>query len=337
MIDRAALVDRFVAAAGWGAAARHFLAGDASPRRYQRLSLGDRRAVLMDAPPGVAEDTRPFVQIAGHLRGLGLSAPEILAQDHDNGLLLLEDLGDNLHARHLERAPQDEGRLYAAAVDVLAVLQRAPPPADIPAHSHTFMAEAAGMAPRWYARAITGRDHDPAPLVAAMAAALAAHCTAPPVLVLRDYHAENLLWLPERAGVARVGLLDFQMGSRGQPEYDLISLLQDARRDVAPDLLVPMVTRLARATGRDPDAALTAATVLGAQRALRVLGAFARLSLHFGKPGYVRLIPRVWAHLQADLRHPALAGVAAVTADLPPPTPAALQRMIDLCGTVPTP
>ncbi|MFN3644892.1 MAG: aminoglycoside phosphotransferase family protein [Gemmobacter sp.] len=335
MTARAGLAADFLARSGWGTARRQFLAGDASPRRYDRLTLGDTTAVLMDAPPDRGEDVRPFVVMARHLRALGLSAPEILAEDAGNGFLLLEDLGDDLFARALARDPGREQALYTAAVEVLATLQAAPPPVGLPDHSPAFMAEAAALSLTWYARAVTGQPQDPAPLQRAMAQAMAAHCTARPVLVLRDYHAENLLWLPGRAGLARVGLLDFQMGSMGQPEYDLISLLQDARRDVSPALAAPLIAHFAQITGADPERTATACAVLGAQRALRILGGFTRLSLHFGKPGYVRLIPRVWAHLQADLAHPALAGVRAA-ARLPEPTPEALQRITDLCGTVPT-
>lgn len=334
--DRQASSAAFVARAGWGDAARGFLAGDASPRSYDRLRRGAQTAVLMDAPPERGEDIRPFVTMARHLSGLGLSAPAILAEDEAQGYLLLEDLGDGLFARLLEADPSAEPALYGAAVEVLAHLQRAAPPPGLPAHGPDFMAEAAGLAFSWYAEAVTGRPHDPAPLVGAMAEAMAAHCRRPPVLVLRDYHAENLLWLPERAGLARVGLLDFQMGSLGQPEYDLVSLLLDARRDVDPALVAPLIGEFARLTGQDPTDTATACAVLGAQRNLRILGGFTRLSLHFGKPGYVRLIPRVWAHAQACLAHPALTALREATADLPEPTPEALQRIVALCGTRPS-
>jgi N-acetylmuramate 1-kinase len=337
MTDRAALAAAFIARAGWAGADRRFLAGDASPRRYDRLTWGGDAAVLMDAPPEKGEDVRPFVAMAHHLRGLGLSAPEVLAEDADNGFLLLEDLGDALFARVLERDPQAEAALYTAAVEVLAALQYAPPPPALPDHTPTFMAEAAGLSLTWYARTVAGAQQDAVPLQAAVAGAMAAHCTARPVLVLRDYHAENLLWLPGRSGLARVGLLDFQMGSMGQPEYDLISLLQDARRDVAPDLAHAMIGHFAGVTGADLARTETACAVLGAQRALRILGGFTRLCLLHGKPGYVRLIPRVWAHLQGNLAHPALAALRDAAAALPEPTPEALQRITDQCGTPPTP
>ena len=336
MSDRADAIAQFIAHAGWAKASRVFLAGDASPRRYDRLTLGQKTAVLMDAPPDRGEDIRPFALMARHLSGLGLSAPAILAQDEPQGFMLLEDLGDGLFARVLQRDATAEPQLYYAAAQVLAHLQTAPPPPGLPAHTHEFMATAAGLSITWYARAITGQTADPAPIVGAVADVLTQYCTADPVLVLRDYHAENLLWLPDRDGVARVGLLDFQMGSMGHPGYDLISLLQDARRDVSPQLQAPIIAQFAALTGQDPAGLSTACAVLGAQRALRILGAFARLSLHFGKPGYVPLIPRVWAHLHRNLAHPALADLAtSVARHVPPPTPQALDRITKQCGTIP--
>ena len=159
-----------------------------------------------------------------------------------------------------------------------------------------------------------------------------------PVMILRDYHAENLLWLPARQGPARAGQLDFQDAMLGHPAYDLVSLLQDARRDVSSDVAEAMVRHYCHQTNSNHSDFTTAYHLLGAQRNLRILGVFARLSLMAGKPHYIDLIPRVWAHLMHDLAHPALAPVAAlIRADLPEPTPALLQRLKDLCGTVPAP
>jgi aminoglycoside/choline kinase family phosphotransferase len=155
-------------------------------------------------------------------------------------------------------------------------------------------------------------------------------------MILRDFHAENLLDLPDRAGVAAVGLLDFQLAEMGQPAYDLISLLQDARRDVSPEIPPAMMRRFAGATGSTEASVTAACAALGAQRALRILGAFARLSLHYGKPGYVRLIPRVWGQLRENLAHPGLQDLAAVVDRmLPPPGDAILQTLVDKCGTIP--
>jgi aminoglycoside/choline kinase family phosphotransferase len=323
----------FLAAAGWGSARRTPLAGDASPRRYERLFGAAGTAVLMDADPASGEDVRPFMAIAAHLAALGLSPPSILAADEDAGFLLLEDLGDALYARVVAARPTDEGLLYAAAVDVLAHLQAAPPPPGLAAYDAAAMGAAAGLAVTWYAAGAGARAADPAPLVETVAAAVAA-LDAPPVLTLRDYHAENLLWLPDRSGLRRVGLLDFQSAELAPGAYDLVSLVQDARRDVSPDVAAAMIDRHAAATGQGDAATRGAVAVLGAQRALRILGVFARLCLRDGKPGYLRLIPRVWGQLQANLADPRLAAVAGVVrAVLPAPSPDVLDRIGARCGT----
>jgi aminoglycoside/choline kinase family phosphotransferase len=170
--------------------------------------------------------------------------------------------------------------------------------------------------------------------LAALEAALRAHADGPRVLILRDYHAENLLWLPGRKGLARVGILDFQLGQLGQPGYDLVSLLQDARRDVAVATEAAMIARFVAATGVEAEAFAAQYAVLGAQRALRILGIFARLCLVAGKPGYLPLIPRVWDQLQRNLAHPALADLGAICQDvLPDPTPETLSRIASQCST----
>lgn len=337
MADRAAEILAFLAAAGWGAAERRHLAGDASDRRYDRLRLGAATAVLMDNPPGGADDPAAFSAMARHLRDLGLSPPAILAEDLTRGLLLLEDLGDDLFARLLAADPGREAELYAPAVDVLLRLQEVPPPAGLPDLSARDWAEAAGFALDWYAFAATGQKPDPTAFLDALTAALMARADGPRVLILRDFHAENLLWLPGRAGLKRVGLLDFQLGQLGQPGYDLVSLLQDARRDVALDTEAAMVARFAAAKGADPAEFAAHYATLGAQRALRILGIFARLGLVAGKPQYLRLIPRVWGQLQRNLAHPALAELRAICeALLPTPTPELLQAIEQQCPASPS-
>lgn len=344
MTRRAAQIAQFLESVGWGTAARAPLAGDASNRCYERLRKADgARAVLMDAPPDRGEDTRPFTRIARHLSGLGLSAPAILAEDSTEGLLLLEDLGDDLFARVIAAGAADETVLYTAAVDALVALHRQPPPADLPPYDPALMTEKAALAGQWYA----GGSADPAapdqthPAARAIADTigplLEAHASEARVLVQRDYHAENLLWLPQREGVARVGLLDFQDALAGHPAYDLVSLLEDARRDVPPALQEAMLEHYIAATGSDPWTFRRAYALLGAQRNLRILGVFARLSLHFGKPHYVDLISRVWAHLLHDLDHPHLAPLAEVVGStLPPPDISRLDRLRARCATVPT-
>lgn len=340
MPPRDALISGFLDRIGWGDATRAPLAGDASNRRYERLShprLGS--AVLMDAPPEKGEDVRPFVRIARHLTGLGLSAPRILAEDAAQGFLLLEDLGDDLYARVLKRDPGLEPSLYEAAVDVLLTLHRAPLPTGLAAYDPPLMADMAALAFDWYLAQAAA--FDPAARSAFHAAFLrllrkgAADQT---VLILRDYHAENLLWLPHRDGPSRVGLLDFQDAMTGHPAYDLVSLLQDARRDVPAATETAMIDRYLDGSGLDRDAFLTAYHVLGAQRNLRIIGVFARLCTRDGKAHYVDLIPRVWGLLQRDLSHPALAPVAnTLRAALPAPTPETLTRLREKCATVPKP
>jgi len=337
MADRQALSQAFLDAAGWGSASRAFLAGDASDRSYDRLTRSAETAVLMDAPPGKGDDPASFISIANHLRSIGLGAPQILAQDLPNGFLLIEDLGDDLFARVIPRDPQTEVPLYTAATDVLLHLHRHPAPQGLPNLTAQDWAMAAAFVLDWYRFAITGERVDTAPFVTTLADAMQRYADRPRVMILRDYHAENLLWLPARQGLQRVGVLDFQLAQMGQPGYDLVSLLQDARRDVPEDIEDQMKNYFISESGAESDAFRKAYAVLGAQRAFRILGIFARLCLHGGKAGYVRLIPRVWGQLQRNLANPALADLAHLCQDLlPAPTPERLKQIEDQCGTHPT-
>ena len=287
----------------------------------------------MDNPPGGADDPAAFVAMARHLRTLGLSAPEVRVADTEAGFLLLEDLGDDLYARLLEADPAREPVLYEAAVDVLCHLQTAPAPGGLPDLTANDWAQAACFALEWYAFAATGTKPAPGAFLTTLETAIRAHADGPRVLILRDFHAENLLWLPGRGGLSRVGLLDFQLGQSGQPGYDLVSLLQDARRDVAVETETAMIARFTVVTGADPAAFAAQYATLGAQRALRILGVFARLCMVAGKPGYLPLIPRVWGQLQRNLAHPALADLVAVCEDvLPAPTPDILARIASQCS-----
>jgi aminoglycoside/choline kinase family phosphotransferase len=337
MPDRAAEIRSFLDQTDWRDATPAPLAGDASNRKYLRLSRpsGDT-AVLMDAPPESGEDTRPFIHIARYLCAQNLSAPQIYAHDEARGFLLLEDLGDALFARVIAADPTLEIPLYDAATDMLLDLHRCAPP-DLPAYDADIMTDMAALAFDWYA---TGAGH-PAPdarqeFHTAMHAALSQYAPETDVLILRDFHAENLLWLPDRTGTARVGLLDFQDAMLGHRAYDLLSMLQDARRDVPPEIEAQMIRRYVAASGVDMQHFTAAYHCLAAQRNLRILGVFARLCLRDGKPGYIDLIPRVWGLLQRDLTHPALAGIARIlSASLPSPTPETLQILKDKCATHP--
>jgi aminoglycoside/choline kinase family phosphotransferase len=286
----------------------------------------------MDAPSEKGEDIGPFVRIAKFLAQCGLSAPRILAQDANNGFLLLEDLGDDLFARVAQSHPVLEPQLYEAATDVLVHLHEFEPPALEP-YSPEFMAEMAGLAWEWYETGITGQRR-PNPFSQAFLPLLREHATDQSVLIQRDYHAENLLWLPNRNGVARVGLLDFQDAMTGHPAYDLVSLLKDARRDVPPEIEQTMIDRYVDKTGSNKADFETSYQVLGVQRNLRILGVFARLCIRDGKPSYVDLIPRVWAHLQNGLSHPALASVKEVVRNLPEPNQENLQKLKEQAGCI---
>lgn len=333
MSDRARLSHLFVQANGWGEAKRSFLAGDASDRSYDRLLLGEKTAVLMDAPPGKGDDPAEFLLIARHLTALGLSAPRCFAQDLENGFLLLEDLGDGVFARLVAADPASEQLLYAAATDVLIRLQSHPAPPGRPDLTAFDWAEAACFALDWYRFAIMGDRVPTQAFSALLCDLLTQHADGPRVLVLRDYHAENLLWLPDRDGVARVGVLDFQLAQMGQPGYDLVSLIQDARRDVSDATAAAMIMRFQEASGTSGAAFGKSLALLGAQRALRILGVFARLCLVGGKPGYLALLPRVWAQLQSNLQHAALAPLARICHEmLPPPSPENLAKIGAQCA-----
>nr|WP_309502752.1 phosphotransferase [uncultured Roseovarius sp.] len=340
MTDRDAAARAFVDSTAWRGAKIAPLAGDASNRRYLRLTDAKTiaTAVLMDAPPERGEDTAPFVAIARYLCARGFSAPRILSEDTGAGFLLIEDLGDALFARVIPQAPELEPVLYEAATDVLIALHEHAPPAGLATYDVPLMADLAALAYDWYLSHADKADGDTRRAFHdAMTPALWADASEAPVLIQRDYHAENLLWLPDREGIARVGLLDFQDAMRGHPAYDLVSLLQDARRDVPPRIAAQMIRHYTDRAEVDAEAFDRAYHILGLQRNLRILGVFARLCLRDGKPRYLDLMPRVWGHLMHDLDHPALADIAPLVRDrLPAPTPEILNRLRAKCASVPT-
>jgi N-acetylmuramate 1-kinase len=311
--ERITAIAEFLASAGWGAVRPAPLAADASFRRYYRLVDGDRRAVLMDAPPP-HEDVRPFIAVAALLRRHGLSAPEIFAEDPALGALLIEDFGDDTYTRLLARGA-DESELYTLAVDTLIALQRAiDTPPSLPPYDEDALLREAAVFVDWYVpavlsgplpRAARGEYDDLWRAVLPLAAVDA------PTLVLRDYHVDNLMLLPGRTGVQGCGLLDFQDALCGPASYDLVSLLKDARRDVPPALREAMTERyLAAFPALDRATFRRSAAILAAQRNTKILGIFARLWRRDGKPQYLGHIPRVWRLLEADLREPLLRPLA---------------------------
>jgi N-acetylmuramate 1-kinase len=298
-------VDDFLSRAGWDGALIEPLAGDASFRRYFRVKHGRGTAMLMDAPPP-HEDTRPFLLAAHWLCDNGMRAPAIHAEDTDRGLVLLEDFGEVRMREYLDASPDDEQDVYAVAVDALVALHRLSPGPFAPYGMAEYLREAK-LLTEWYCPA-RGLAVDEAGYEAAWQEVLEPLLPRqePGVTVLRDYHAENVMLC---GGVDRQGLLDFQDALVGHPAYDLVSLLQDARRDVPPELEAAMIDRYVAAAGADADFAADYAR-LGAQRNAKIVGIFVRLWKRDGKPRYLHLIPRVWALLERDLAHPALAPVA---------------------------
>ncbi len=306
MSEREAAVQKFLVDHGWGDAQREVLAGDASFRRYDRLTKAGTSLVLMDAPPP-HEDVRPFVGVARHLSRLGLAAPQIVANDDEAGLLLLEDLGDDLFSRVLEDGRANELPLYEAAIDVLIALHQGGGEVDLPAYDDRTMLDRALLLIEWFLplAGIEVPDGARDAYAAVWRNLLPLSHMDSDTIILRDYHADNLLWLPEQSGVARVGLLDFQDAMIGSRAYDLVSLLEDARRDVEPATVDVALNRyLAAFPDLDPDAFATAYAIAGAQRNCRIIGVFCRLLTRDGKPDYQALLPRVWRHLDHDLVHP---------------------------------
>jgi tRNA threonylcarbamoyl adenosine modification protein YjeE len=339
-IVRLLAIHAFLDEHGWGAADIRAIPGDASSRRYFRLSMGERRALLMDAPrqpdgppirdglaysriAHLAEDVRPFVAIARHLRSIGLAAPGIMAADLDAGLLLLEDLGDGVFGVEFA-AGASQRDLWRDGVDALLELHRVPAPTTLPiggGELHTVppfdrraMQIEVELLPDWYVPAATGAplaENARNAFIDEWQRVFARLAAVPSTLLLRDYHSPNLLRLPGRAGAAAVGIIDFQDAMLGPAAYDLVSLLQDARLDVPAaieaELFAHYCTEAERTQPGFERAAFEAAyRVLGAQRNTKILGIFARLAKRDGKPRYLQHIPRIWRYLERDLAHPEL-------------------------------
>jgi N-acetylmuramate 1-kinase len=320
-MTRENLIAAFLAAHGYDPARAMPLAQDASFRRYLRLHGGAQPAILMDAPP--PEDVRPFVRIARHLADIGLSVPAIRAADEAAGLLIEEDLGDDLFPailapdaiRGAPGSPYPD-TLFAVAVDVLVAIQRAAPPAGLPAWGAAEMTQTAlGTLFDWWWPAAFGA---PPPEQAkgevrdALAEILAPVADSPRGFVHRDFFAGNLLWLPDRTGLRRVGVIDFQGAAIGHPAYDLVSLLQDARRNIPEAIERDAIAHyLAQRPEIDPGRFRAAYAACAAQRHLRVACQWVRLAVRDHRPSYLAFGPRTWALLHRALTHPAVAPLAA--------------------------
>jgi tRNA threonylcarbamoyl adenosine modification protein YjeE len=350
--ERIAAIRRFLDTTVFAQAERQRIQGDASTRCYERLRAGDQQAILMNAPrrpdgPPVrdgkpysaiahlAEDIVPFVAMANGLRHFGFSAPQIYEAELPDGLLILEDLGSEAVVSGTPPAPIEER--YAAAIDALVALHRYELPATLrvaPNVSHTLPRYDIGaylieveLLLDWYMprRGAESTDAMRADYVGLWRDALQVAIEAAPTWVLRDFHSPNLIWLPERQGIAQVGLLDFQDAMMGPPAYDVASLLQDARVDVPERMEIALLGRYVRQrlqsdASFDPAAFAQVYATVAAQRASKILGIFARLDRRDGKPQYLRHIPRVWDYLRRSLAHPALAALEDwYGANVPPP------------------
>jgi aminoglycoside/choline kinase family phosphotransferase len=342
--DRAEAMQEFLAGAGWRDAAITPLPGDASTRRYFRVALGGRKAMLMDqpqnaetpaCPPGASPEQRHalgynavarlagadcarFVAVAQFLRAQGLSAPEIYAAAPD-GFVLMEDLEGDLYADFIPRNG-NEFELYSSAIEALAKLHVGETPRNLhlekPLHPYdeTALLAETDLLTEWFFPVALGRDataYEKSEHRTLWREALTNVLDDPTVFVHRDYHAQNLIWLPSREGVSRVGIIDFQDAVAGSDAYDLVSLLEDARRDVSPELREAMTRHYLETTHSldmpiDEERLRAAMAVMAAQRNAKIVGIFARLYKRDGKPRYLDYLPRVWGYLNADLRHPAL-------------------------------
>ncbi|MEO1730034.1 MAG: phosphotransferase [Pseudomonadota bacterium] len=298
----------FLRTAGWDDAEIDVIPGDASFRRYFRLRrAGGEGAMLMHAPPP-HEDPVPFLNVAGWLHDNAMRAPYIFASDSAKGWVLLEDFGNDRMRDWIDTHPDGEREAYEAAIDALIDLHQRPagpfPDYDMPIYSREV-----GLFTEWFCPS-QGLDVDAEGYKAAWGEALGPllQPSKPRVTVLRDYHAENIMLL---GGVAKApqGLIDFQDALVGHPAYDLVSLLQDARRDVSPQLEATMLERYCT-RGLVDDEFEADYALLGAQRNAKIVGIFSRLNQRDGKPRYLGMIPRVWAAMERDLAHPALAPVS---------------------------
>jgi aminoglycoside/choline kinase family phosphotransferase len=294
----------FLLHSGWDDAALDAVPGDASFRRYFRLKKAQgQRAILMHAPPP-HEDPQPFLDVTDYLRKNDFRAPEIYAADAAQGLILLEDFGDRRMREHLDAHPNDEDGIYRTAIDTLVRLEKAPV-ADIAPYDEAVYLRETGLLAEWYLPAM-GLNTHAGEYDAIWAAALAPLTDAPAVTVLRDYHAENIMLLDDDAQ----GLIDYQDALIGHPTYDLVSILQDARRDVSPDLEAAMLAYYAATAKPDYDLSLHYA-LLGAQRNTKIIGIFTRLWKRDGKERYLDFLPRMWGLLERDLAHPGLTSLKA--------------------------
>lgn len=330
-MTREHLIGEFLQKNNWGDAKRTPFPGDASSRSYERLQRGDEHIVLMNAPfvphkdpysiaaKLAGSDPDAFICLATALTRRGFSAPRILATDRDNGFMFLEDLGSDLFSQVLAKDPSKEKELYCTAIDCLAAIYRSSFAENLNAHGAQWrvrkydtqaLQTEADLFLEWYVPEFGLAVDEDTKVVwyeiwADAFTQLDAHAHG---LALRDFHADNVFWLPEREATAKIGLIDFQDALTAHPSYDLVSLLEDARRDVDLNMIDSLIARFCENAGIvDDDRFRAAYAVQAAQRNAKILGIFVRLARRDGKERYLDMIPRVAEHFTRDISHPVLA------------------------------
>jgi aminoglycoside/choline kinase family phosphotransferase len=311
-MERSLLIDSFLARSGWAGATRDFLAGDASFRRYERVKIKDKTAILMDAPTP-KEDVRPFIKITEHLIKLSYSVPHIFAIDINSGFLLLEDLGNKTFTNALA-AGVDEHWLYQSAIDVLIDLHGRElsevVPDNLASYDDEKLLSEVILFVDWYMAGIFGEpvpDRVKNDFLDIWQELISNTQIYHETLVLRDFHADNLMWLPNRDGIRKCGLLDYQDAVRGSPTYDLMSLLEDARRDLKPSLVCDLLDYYFAAFPElDQNKFNKDYVILSAQRHCKVIGIFSRLAIRDGKSSYLAHISRCWNLLDRACYSPEL-------------------------------
>ncbi len=325
MTDRSDAIDAFLAGARWKDAERTPMTGDLSSRRYLRLRRGDgETAILMDAPPAKDATTPAFVMMTGWLRDIGLSAPAILAASPEQGLLILEDLGQIGISGLLATSEDWRHQIYSLAVDLLLHIRHQPAP-ELASPDANALIDATRLADDWYPGIVS---NDLGPFRDVLKTVLGRSLAGERTVSLRDFHADNLMWLPDREGVRKLGLLDYQDAFLVHPVYDLVSMLTDARTDIGPAFREDMLALYAARSGDDPDALRQVFAAWSAQRNLRILGIFARAARAQGRTFHIAKLPRVYGYLAESLQHDIFAQVVDRTlAAIPYPTPALMESL----------
>ena len=298
-------IERFLRHHGWDDAKTEKITSDASNRKYTRLFKKQNTSILMDSDPTTNESIENFIYFTKQLRKLKFSAPKIYGQDICNGLLLLEDLGSDSFANILKSKPHLENHIYQEAINQLIEIRKNKIPHLTRKYDLKILLQEAVLFSEWYLSPLRA-SYESSHLLKILRVSLQETLKQDTTLVLRDYHAENLMWLPDRRNNRRVGLLDYQDALAGNPAYDIASLLKDARREVPKKLQEELIKYFLKKTNLDHAVFSRDYSILSAQRNLKIIGIFSRLSIRDNKSGYLDLIPRVWKNLQDDLKHPSL-------------------------------